>query len=356
MSVPDPAPEAPATLVTGATGFLGRQVVAQLVAKIETEGVSRVVHAVARHGSLRLQNQGVTMVTGSVCDPRTIDTALQGVDEVYHLAGMVSRNPDDAARMYRLHVEGTRELLRGAAALGVRRVVVVSTSGTRAVSRHPDVVSDETSPYAHAVVARWPYYLSKIYQEQLALEMGRELGVEVVVVAPSLILGPGDERGSSTTDITRVVRGRLPVCPRGGGVAFVDVRDAAQGCLSAMARGRSGESYLLSAANMPLENFLGRVARLAQMPAPRPIRAPRSMSWVGGMVESVCRTLDVPTPIDRQSIEMAEHTWYVNAAKAKQDLGFTYRDPHVTLAETVRDVQGRSGRGRPTAGASAALL
>jgi len=222
-----------------------------------------------------------------------------------------------------------------------RRVVVASTSGTIAVSREPEPIADESWPWATEIVANWPYYLSKIYQEQTALALGRELGLEVVVVGPSLLLGPGDERASSTGDVEKVVRGFLPIVPKGGGVAFVDARDAAQGAILAMQAGRPGERYLLSAANMPLDIFLGRVARLAGKPAPRPIKAPKSMLAAGRLIEGLARAFDLRPPIEVQSLEMAQHTWYVNASRAELELVWTHRDPQVTLADTVRDIEAR---------------
>ena len=99
--------------------------------------------------------------------------------------------------MMRVHSDGTRRALEAAKAAGVRRVVLASTSGTIAVSKEP-VVLDERAPYPTDVVGGWPYYLSKIYQEKLALDLGATLGLDIVIVNPSLLLGPGDERTSST--------------------------------------------------------------------------------------------------------------------------------------------------------------
>src|SRR5207302_9724248 len=135
----------------------------------------------------------------------------------------VSRDPDDGQRMMRVHIDGTRRVLEAAAAAGVRRVVLASTSGTIAVSRKAEVL-DETAPHPTDIVSGWPYYLSKIYQEKLALDLGATLGLEVIVVNPSLLLGPGDERTSSTGDVRRFLRREIPVVPEGG-VSFVDARD-----------------------------------------------------------------------------------------------------------------------------------
>ena len=324
-------------LVTGASGFLGQHLLNELMAR------GRHVRALVRTPSLALEKAGVEVVLGDVCRAEDCGRALDGVTEVIHAAGFVSRDPEAASAMYRIHVEGTRALLSQAAAAGAERVVVVSSSGTVAVSKRPDEVSTEASPYRLSTVSNWPYYLSKIYQEQTALRLGEELGLDVVIVSPSLLLGPGDDRGSSTGDVEKVVRGRLPIIPRGGGVAFVDVRDAARGCIAAMEKGRPGERYLFNGANMTLETFLGRVARLAEVPSPRAVIAPDTMRAVGGWVEALCRKVDIKPPIEKQSIEMAEHTWYVDHSKAFAELGFEPRDAQETLLDTVRDIQRRRG-------------
>ncbi len=324
-------------LVTGATGFLGKH----LVEALRQSEPNRKLRALVRQPTLALQRNDVEVVQGDVCNADDCKKAMEGVTEVYHLAGQVSRDPDQSGQLFRLHVEGTRNVLNAAAAAKARRAVVVSTSGTIAVSKDEDEIANESSPYRTDVVMRWPYYLSKIYQEQTALQLGKELGLEVVVVNPSLLLGPGDERGSSTGDIEKVVRGKLPFIPRGGGVAFVDARDAAAGCMLAMAKGKPGERYLLSAANMTLSTFLGRAARIAGHAAPRAVVSPRTMRFGANLIEALCRKAGVEPLIDAQSIEMAEHTWYCDSAKAESELGWSFRDPQDTLLDTVRDVQKR---------------
>ena len=331
------AAAAPPVLVTGGTGFLGTQIVAALVA---ARGSAAGIRVLARQPSLRLEQLGVQVLRGDIAEPAACARALHGVQQVYHAAGCVSRRRGHAAQLVRTHVDGTRCLLEGVRALGAgARVVVVSCSGTSAVSRDPDEVADESSPYRLSVVRDWPYHVAKIYQEQLALHWAA--AVDVVVVNPSLLMGPGDLRGSATGELEQVVLGRLPVVPRRGGLAFVDVRDAAQGCLLAMERGERGERYMLSAANMTLENFVRRIAHLAGRPAPRAVLAPRTMRATGRLLDALCRRLATVPPVTLQTIEMAEHTWYVNARRARCDLGWQSRDPQRTLDDTVRDIQER---------------
>lgn len=334
---------APSVLVTGASGFLGKHLTAALCAEDAGAPASAGagIRAVVRHPSLQLDRLGVQTLLGDVGQATVCARAVEGVETIYHLAGMVSRRDDDSGEMYRIHVDGTRTLLHAAAAAGVRRVVILSTSGTLAVSHDPEEVGTEDNPPRREIVARWPYYLSKIFQEETALEISHATGLDIVVLNPSLLLGPGDERASSTGDVEKVVRGRLPIIPRGGGVSFVDVRDVAQACIAAMQRGRTRERYLLGAANMSLESFLGRVARLAGRPAPRPWASTESLLRLGKLLDGVGSLWGASSALDRQSLEMAQCGWYVDSSKATRELGFSPRDPQATLYDTVRDIEQR---------------
>src|SRR4029079_17247885 len=179
------------------------------------------------------------------------DRALEGCFAVLRLAGAVSRDPGDAQRMMRLHVDGTRRVLDRMKAAGVRRMVLASTSGTIGVSKEEEIL-DESAPYAEQIVAGWPYYASKIYQERLAFEYGQRLGIEVVAVNPSLLLGPGDRRLSSTGDVRKFLKRQIPTIPDGG-ISFADAPDAASATASALEQGRDGERYLLGGPNWTMK-------------------------------------------------------------------------------------------------------
>lgn len=310
-----------AVLVTGGTGFLGRH----LCTAIRAAEPRRAIRSLARDVSTALATADVEPVLGDVCVMEDCTRAMVGVSEVYHLAGVPPRAAFAEGEPFRVHVEGTRNVLTAAAQAGVRRVVVVTTSGTVAVSRDGETVSNEQSPYRTATVLHWPFYLSKIYQEQTALRMGEELGLDVVIVGPSALLGPG----------AKVASYRLPLVPKGGGVAFVDVRDAAAACVLAMQGGKRGERYLVSAANMALESFVGRLARLSGQTSPRAIATPKMVGFAAGLLGSLLRHVGVGAPIDARELAMAEHTWYVDSAKAVRELGWTHREAQDTLVATV---------------------
>jgi dihydroflavonol-4-reductase len=316
-------------LVTGGTGFLGEHVVQEL---LELGGFE--VRVLARSHAPIFEGLDLELIRGDVLVGDELAGALDGCEAVFHLAGMVSRDPDDGQRMMRVHVDGTRRLMELAAEAGVKRIVVASTSGTVAVSE-TDEILDESAGYATEVVAGWPYYASKIYQEKLAFDLGERLGVEVVCVNPSLLLGPGDRRLSSTGDVLKFLRRQLPVVPDGG-VNFVDVRDAAAATVNALDRGRPGERYLLGGPNWSFRDFFGRLERVSKVGRPR-LRLPAKWNkWGATALESIYRARGKEPPVDRISVEMSEHFWYCDSSKAERELGFEARDPGLTLYDTVR--------------------
>jgi dihydroflavonol-4-reductase len=323
----------PATLVTGGTGFLGAHLVRLLVA----EGV-KGVRVLATSAPAWLEELGVEAVRGSVTSPEDVARAVEGVGEVYHLAGRVSREREDAHEMYRLHVEGTRLLCEAAAAASVRSIVMASTSGTVAVTEAGDVVPDEEWPTPLDIVSRWPYYASKIYQERVALQHFSGRGRRLVLMNPSLLLGPGDERLSSTKVVLDFLSRKIVAVPKGG-LSFVDARDAARAFHAAMRQGRPGERYLLGAANWTFREFFGRLERLTKTPAPF-LSLPSKLTLAGARaVGALYRGWKLASPVEPAEIEMAEYFWYLDASKARADLGFVPRDPQETLLDTVNYVR-----------------
>jgi nucleoside-diphosphate-sugar epimerase len=312
-------------LVTGGTGFLG----SALLPLLARDGHS--VRILAR-GDAQV-HEGVEIVRGSLHDREAVRRALDGVETVYHLAGRVSFEPTEPTALYDLHVQCTRTLLEDARAAGVGRVVLASSSGTIGISRE-EHVHTEADEHPIPIVARWPYYLSKIYQEKTALRFHRDTGLPVIVLNPSLLLGPGDARLSSTDVVFKLLERRIPAMPTGG-LSFVDVRDAAAAFAAALTRGRPGERYLLGGANMTFADFFGRLSRISGV-APPAVRLPSSLNVAGAkLLDRFHAWRGSEPPITPAEVEMGEHWFYVTSAKAERELGFTARDPQETLYETV---------------------
>lgn len=319
----------PATLITGGTGFLGSHLVRQLV----EDGV-KDIRVMATSIPDWLVDLGVETFEGSVLNADDTARAVDGINEIYHLAGRVSREPEDARDMYALHVEGTRILCDAAKSAGVKTMVMASTSGTIAVTNDGDLTPDEMYPPPLEIITRWPYYASKVYQEMAALERFNGKGLRLVIMNPSLLLGPGDERLSSTKVVLDFMARKIGAVPAGG-VSFVDVRDAAKTFRVAMKKGRHGERYLLGSANWTFERFFGRLERLTKISAPKLALPSRFMVTGSKLVDSFFKQWHLASPVEPGAIEMAQYYWYLNCAKAARELGFRPRDAGETLHETV---------------------
>src|SRR5881394_3081001 len=320
----------PSTLITGGTGFLGAHLVRQLV-----ESGAKDIRVMATSIPEWLTGLGVDTFEGSVTNEDDVARALEGVTEVYHLAGRVSREKDDAREMYKLHVDGTRMLCDAAKKGGVTTIVLASSSGTIAVSEDADEIADETYSAPLDIISRWPYYASKAYQEMAALERFSGKGQRLVIMNPSLLLGPGDDRLSSTKVVLDFMARKISAVPNGG-LNFVDARDAAQAFRAAMQKGRHGQRYLLGAVNWTFVKFFDRLARLTKVASPR-LAFPSKFAVTGAhVIDSLFRQWNLASPIEADTIEMAEYYWYFNHNKARRELGFTPRDPGDTLNDTVQ--------------------
>lgn len=310
-------------LVTGATGFLGRQLVRTLIEQ------GHAVRALVRSEAPGLEEDGARPLHGDVLEPATLGPACAGAEVVFHLAGQVQHRGTPTS-LYQLHVEGTRNVLAAAEAAGVRRVVHVSTSGTVALSTRGDRIAREDAGWAVEAARRWPYYLSKIFAEKVALA---PRAVEVVVVSPSLLLGPQDDGLSSSAALVRFLKREVPAVPPGG-LNFVDVRDAAAAVAAAATKGRAGERYLVGGPNMTIEAFFVLLEKVSGVPAPT-LKAPAA---VNDLTARALEALEDVTGADTDesvAYSMAGHFWYLDASKAQAELGFTPRSPEATLRDAV---------------------
>jgi dihydroflavonol-4-reductase len=316
-------------LITGGTGFLGTHLVKQFLAAGQKN-----LRVMASSVPVWMQDAGVEAFAGSVTNLHDVAEATKNVEAIYHLAGKVSFDYDGAIKMNKLHVEGTRLLCEAAKENGVKNFILASSSGTSAITKHGEI-TDETYPQPVEILSKWAYYASKYYQEKTALKIFNDKGERLVILNPSLLLGSGDERLSSTKVVLDFMAKKLPTMPNGG-LNFVDARDAATAFMNALDKGKHQERYLLGAVNWTVEEFFKRLERLSGVSAPM-FKVPTKFAVAGAnLIDSLYKNWNKTAPFEASEVEMGEYFWYFDSYKAETELGFSAREPNETLQDTIK--------------------
>ncbi|MDP8998518.1 MAG: NAD-dependent epimerase/dehydratase family protein [Myxococcota bacterium] len=219
----------------------------------------------------------MTELTGDLRDDAWFSRAAEHrPDAIVHTAAVVHHSRRGGEEMHEVNVGATVRLVRPAARAHCR-MIFVSTSGTVGCSRDPDARPDEDAPFCEPVVSRWPYYASKIEAERQARALADELGVELVIVRPPVMLGPGDWRLRSTGHIARLLRGRVPfIVP--GSIHFVDVRDVSAALVRLISLPRPRIVYNMPGTSWSLATFFEQCARLGGVAKPRQL--PGRAAWL----------------------------------------------------------------------------
>jgi dihydroflavonol-4-reductase len=308
------------TVLTGATGFLGQAVVAELA--------GQPLKALCRAPAPDLEKRGIAVAIGSLLDRSWVENQIGPGDTVVHMAGKVEFTASGIREMHDLHVEATRVVAGVAAARGAR-ILLLSSSGTTAISRHDRPV-DERASYPMELVSKWPYYLSKTLQERLVLDLTSREQLDAVVLNPSLLLGPGDDRVGSTSVIRDFLDRKIPTVPPGG-ISIVDVRDTAAAVRAALTSGKTGERYFLAGHNCRFATFFRVLEAVSGVTAPA-IAIPGRLAMLGARAVHRLKAGTVPHPA---MIEMANYFWYADSQKAARELGFSPRPLEATLRDTI---------------------
>jgi nucleoside-diphosphate-sugar epimerase len=319
---PDLAPGTGLVLVTGASGHLGANLVARLLADGER------VRVLLQPGcdNRAVDGLDVERAEGDFRDPESVGAAVKGCQRVYHCGAMVSTiqgNAEHRRQLFESNVIGTQHILEAARIHGVARVVV--TGSFSAVGHHlddPSAPSDESAPF-YPFHRAMPYERTKVLAELECLRAVAR-GLEVVVATSCAILGGNDflpsRMGQTLCDFAN---GRLRAYVPGG-FEFVSARDIVSGHLLAMSRGRTGEKYIFSTRFATLDEIVGLFERVTGVPRPgRRLPAP----VMAAFAEVASPFLSRFFPNFRQrltpgAIRLLQMRRHANTRKAQVELGY----------------------------------
>jgi dihydroflavonol-4-reductase len=311
--------------ITGATGLIGAH-----VAKLAAEALGPVRVTYRDEARLaRLAGVEVEPVRADVLDRSTLRRAFRGCELVFHAAGHATSRRRE--RVWQLNALAPRIAVEAAAAEGVGRVVVTSSvAGIGPAPPHRPGTEEDVYRGAGLGLT---YPDAKHEGESEALAAGTRLGVQVVVVNPSHVVGPPLDRSvpgrSCSGMIGNYLRGRLPAV-MDGETNVVDVRDVAKGHLLAAERGRPGERYVLGGHDLRWVALLERVAELSGVRHALVVLPPES-----GSLARAAQALRLPGPIPVEAIVLMAQNWRYSSRKARRELGYRPRPLDRTLRDTI---------------------
>jgi dihydroflavonol-4-reductase len=315
-------------LVTGATGHIGNV----LVRMLKTKGEQ--VRALVLPGEdLRcLDGMEVEIVEGDVTQPSTLIQAMKGVQNVYHLAGMISIMPGENNILRHVNVQGTINIIQACVRAGVQRMVY--TSSIHAVARVPQGITiDETIPF-DPENSCGEYDRSKA-EASLAVLDASQQGLDAVIVCPTGVIGPYDYRRSEMGQLILDCVDNKPQFYVDGAYDFVDVRDVAAGMILANENGRKGEAYILSGERITVDKLLTVVQKTAHLRFLK-LRIPMTIArFMAKFTPTYYRLSHTKPRFTTYSLQTLESNSVISHAKAQRELGYQPRSLKITLADTV---------------------
>lgn len=306
-------------IVTGATGFIGRRLVDQLL----DNGFEVVALVRAINNELPAK---VIQASGDITKPETLrDTGL-GCSRLYHLAAMITFDPAKLDDLLFVNGQGTQNILEAAKRWGIDKTVVVSSACTMGLTYDPSKVMDENSLPDRDTIKANPYLQSKLACENAALIAARASCV--IIVNPTSVYGPGDKTLNAGTLVKAVAASKIVPVPSGG-TSVVDVEDVAAGIIAAGEKGLSGKRYILTSTNLKFSKVIKEIVELLKI-QPVLINIPAVMRRPAALGISLARLFIKSRLVTPQIIgDLFAYKYYSNEL-GKKELGwvprFTFRE------------------------------
>jgi len=313
--------------VTGATGFVGLNLIEEL---LDQNWQVIAMHRAGSDLSHLTALRGVERVVGDVIDKNSLKGLIpRQVDCVFHTAGNTSLWARSHVEQLKVNVKGTRHVLRAALDAHARRFV--HTSSIVAYGLHGGTITEETPTRGNASPIN--YVRSKALAEREVRKAANQ-GLKTVLINPAHMVGPYDT--SNWSRMFRLVqKGRLPAVPAGGG-SFAHVREVARSMIAAAERGRIGQNYLLGGAQL---SYLGLVKQISQMLGVRRrvlVAPARVLDAYARVEEWVAPLFGREPDITRDAVALLSENFYCSSKKAETELGYKPQSAEKMLTDCYR--------------------
>lgn len=321
-------------LVTGGCGFLGSWIVRQLV----EEGCAVRVFAVPGESHENVEGLDLEFVEGDVRRREDVEKAVAGCDTVFHAAAIYQDFAPDPTLMYDVNMKGTFSVLTAAQRAGVEKVIY--TASIVSIGRpEPGQTADETSRY-ECWDLDFPYSRSKYLSRETA-EYFVDWGLDVRVVLPAIVLGPGDLRPTPSGALIVKSFQPGPAVHFAGGANYVDVRDAARTHVLAAKKGKAGERYLAAGTDLTNEELVRAIQAASGQNKPLmklPVPVARA---VAKAMDVQARRTGEPPLLAKEFFEYSLRPSFYRNDKARRELGATFRPIEETIADAIAYFRGR---------------
>ena len=311
-------------LVTGAAGFVGSHIVRLLLER------GKKVRVLIRpsDSTAGIDDLDVERMDGDVTEIQSLYKAVEGCEEIYHVAGVVSYWRGHREIQRRVNVDGVRNICRVALDVGIRRMVHTSSVVTMGFTRNPDKILDETSTFNQQDCGIG--YVETKWAGEQEVVRSIEKGLEAVIVNPTTMFGERDYNLNAGELIVKIAQKKMPAIPMGG-MNFIDVQDAAVGHLAAMERGRTGERYILGCENLDYDELFKIISEAVGAPIPRfhcSYYTALILGYLGNLQSLFTGRYPEVTP---EGAKMTGHFQYYDSSKAVSDLGL----PQTPVRESI---------------------
>jgi dihydroflavonol-4-reductase len=312
--------------VTGGTGFLGAHLMRHLLSKGET--IRAIKRSTSPMDLVKDIADKIEWVEGDITDIVALEEAMEGVTHVYHCAAVVSFHPKDLQKMMKINVEGTANVVNLCLDKKIEKLVHVSSIAALGRTKERPHL-DETAKWVQSKL-NTNYGISKYLAEQ-EVWRGKEEGLNVAIVNPSIIMGLGFWDLGSAKFYTQVNDG-LKFCPIGCS-GFVDVHDVVRFMVLLMESNISGQRYVLNSDNLTYKAFFGKIAQsIGKKPPFIPVS--RFLAETAWRVEWLKEKILGATPMVTRESALTSITSFTYAnEKSKGVFGFEYLDLDETLTK-----------------------
>jgi dihydroflavonol-4-reductase len=250
-------------LVTGASGFLGSELVKQLIAN--GESVRIIVRPSSDISDLASIKDKIEIMEGDILDVPSLEIAMDGIEKIYHSAAVIGYDDSFYDSMYKCNIEGTANVVNVALTKGIKKLLHVSSIA--AIGGKPnDLISEETKWEKNEWTTH--YGITKMLAEREVWRAEQE-GLEVVVVNPGIILGSSSNENKATMRVfKRIASGKMPFYSNGTN-GFIDVRDVAKICIQLMNSPIHSERFILINQNLSFKDYFERIAKRLNVQPPK---------------------------------------------------------------------------------------